>query len=307
MNAARLPWRYYNGEYVTDDGVALPDSTQGLHYGTGAFEGIRAYKTVDGRVSPFMAHEHFARLIRSCEALRIMIDEELDDLCQICGKLLSLNDVDDDCYIRPIVFKQALLPGVPYGIRLSGVTHSIAISLVPMQSRLDAGREVRLRLSDIRRIPSSSVPSTAKISGAYVNNALAVEDAIANGYDDALMLTTNGYVSEASTSNVFCVQGTDVVTPDLGSDILPGITRATVINILEGMAGISITERKVSVTDLIESDEVFLTGTGIEVAAVTAVNQVKVGQARSGSSITLRVATEYQRRVRQSAPLKELQ
>lgn len=302
MKNDRLPWRYHNGEFVTGDEVGLPDSTQGLHYGTGAYEGIRAYRTTAGSVRPFRAVEHFGRLVRSAGILRISLQESVDDLVAVCDDLLKRNEVTEDCYIRPIVFKQALLPSTPYGIRLTGVTHSLVISLVPMPSRLAEGRSVRLHLTDIRRIPASSIPAGAKVTGAYVNNALAVQDAIENGYDDALMLTGDGYVAEASTSNVFCVRGSEVATPDVTSDILPGITRQVSLDILGRMPGLTVHERKIGVAELLESDEVFLTGTGIEVARVASIGRTEIGSGPAGHSITSQLAAEYARQVRQSSP-----
>lgn len=292
-------WRYFDGEFVRPDEITLPDTTQALNYGTGAFEGIRAYRFGSGAMTMFRVKEHFARLARSCATLQIELSESAEQLAAISNELLERNDLQIDSYVRPIVFKRALRPGTPFGVRLSGVSAQIAISVVPMPS-VHGGRNVTLWLSDVRRTPAAAVPSHAKITGNYVNNALAVEEATAHGYDDAMMRTIDDRLSEASTSNVFLVTDQVVRTPDIRCDILPGVTRSAVLRLLEEHLDVRVEEAALTATDLFAADEVFLTGTGVEIAHVTALGSPSHGRrVLARGPITSRLVELYAALVRQ--------
>ncbi|MDV9170875.1 branched-chain amino acid transaminase [Streptomyces sp. W16] len=284
---------FHNGEFVEAGTVRLPPSTQALHYGTGVFEGIRAYARSDGRgLAVFRLREHLERLERSAGTLRIQLPFTPDELIGIVVDLLRRNGSDGDTYIRPLAYKFALEPGTPFGVRLSGVSGQFTINTVRMGSYVP--REgLRCKVSSVRRVPSASVPSTAKITGIYANNALAVEDARADGCDDALMLGIDGNLTEASTSNVFVV-GRDgsVATPPVTADILPGITRATVIELLAREFGTAVEERPVTPAELADAQEVFTTGTGVEISPVTSIDHRDVGTGRAGA-VTARLRDTY--------------
>jgi branched-chain amino acid aminotransferase len=301
---AAPPYAFHNGEFVEAGTVRLPLSTQALHYGTGVFEGIRAYAQTGTYaqtstyasqtpgtyphpgapgLAVFRLREHLERLERSAGTLRIQLPFGTDELMAIVLDLLRRNGSDGDTYIRPLAYKLALEPGTPFGVRLSGVSGQFTISTVRMGSYVP--REgLRCKVSSVRRVPSASVPSAAKITGTYANNALAVEEAHAAGCDDALMLGIDGNLTEASTSNVFVV-GRDgsVATPPETADILPGITRATVIELLEREFGTSVEERPVAAGELTEAEEVFTTGTGVEISPVTSIDHRRVGTGRAGA------------------------
>ncbi|MET9766564.1 branched-chain amino acid transaminase [Streptomyces sp. NPDC006415] len=293
---------FHDGEFVRADTVGLPVSTQALHYGTGVFEGIRAYaREGTAGLSVFRLREHLERLERSAGALRIRLPLTVDRMSNVVLDLLRRNGGDGDTYIRPLAYKLALEPGTPFGVRLSGVSAQFTLTTVRMGSYVRS-EGLACKVSSFRRVPSVSIPSTAKITGTYANNALAVEEAYADGCDDALMLGLDGNLTEASTSNVFVV-GRDgrIATPPVTADILPGITRATVIELLAREFGLPVAERPVGRAELDDAQEVFTTGTGVEVSAVTSIDHRPVGTGRAGD-LTRRLRDVYTEVVRGRRP-----
>ncbi|MFD3536480.1 branched-chain amino acid transaminase [Streptomyces sp. NPDC058664] len=299
---AAPPYAYHNGAFVEAGAVSLPLSTQALHYGTGVFEGIRAYAQ-EGTAGPavFRLRDHLERLERSAATLRIRLPGDVAGLADIVLDLLRRNGSGGDTYIRPLAYKLALEPGTPFGVRLSGVSGQFTVTTVRMGSYVPS-EGLRCKVSRVRRVPSVSVPSGAKITGTYANNALAVEEAHADGCDDALMLGLDGNLTEASTSNVFVVgrDGT-VATPPVTADILPGITRATAIELLEREFGTTVEERPVSVEELTAAQEVFTTGTGVEICPVTSIDHREVGTGRAGA-VTSQLRHVYDEVVRGRRP-----
>ncbi|MDQ0794222.1 branched-chain amino acid transaminase [Streptomyces sp. B1I3] len=299
---AAPPYAYHNGAFVEAGAVRLPLSTQALHYGTGVFEGIRAYAQ-EGASGPavFRLREHLERLERSAATLRLQLPCDVDGLTEIVLDLLRRNGSGGDTYIRPLAYKLALEPGTPFGVKLSGVSGQFTVTTVKMGSYVPS-EGLRCKVSTVRRVPSVSIPSAAKVTGTYVNNALAVEEAHADGCDDALMLGLDGNLTEASTSNVFVV-GRDgsVATPPVTADILPGITRASAIELLAREFGITVEERPVAVEELAQAQEVFTTGTGVEICAVTSIDHREVGTGRAGA-VTSRLRDVYDEVVRGRRP-----
>lgn len=273
-------WAYLDGEWVDARAPHLTLSTQGLQYGTSVFEGIRAYlPRAGGRPEPFLAEEHYQRFLRSCEALRIDLSLGCDALVEVTRELIARNGHDTDCYVRPVAFKRTLLPGVPFGVRLTGVGHGLALTSVAMPSRL--ARETRLGIASIRRVHDDAIPTRAKIGGAYVASALAVDECTGAGYDDALLLTAQGRVAEASTSNILARREKTVFTPSLDQGILPGITRRKVLEKAREN-GYDVQERPVEVNELFAADEIFLVGTGLEISPVVSLDGCPVGEGSAG-------------------------
>lgn len=286
---------YLDGQWVNAASPHLGLSTQGLQYGTAVFEGIRAYRNPEhAQIRPFEARAHFERMHASCQALRIELRETVDELIAITEELITRNGHDDDCYIRPVACKTTFLPGTPFGVRLSGVDHSLMLTSVPMPSRL--GHPTHLGIASTRRVPDTSMPSRAKISGAYVSSALAVDECAAQGYDDALLLTGEGRVAEASTSNIILRRGETVITPSLDQGILPGVTRALALDIARHK-GYKVVERPVELAELFTTDELLLTGTGVEVSPVTSVEGREIRDGRPGD-FTRHLCQRYEEKTR---------
>ncbi|MBQ0829539.1 branched-chain amino acid transaminase [Streptomyces tagetis] len=295
-------WAFHQGEFVRAGDIRLGVGTQGLHYGTGVFEGIRAYAAAEGGDSLlFKAREHYERLHASCRLLRLDLPFGPAELVEVTRELILRNRLLGDVYVRPVVYKQALEPGTPFGVRLSGVSTAVSIVTLPMGDYGKAGG-IRCGVSSWRRVPDASLPARGKITGAYANNALAVEEATAAGYDDAIMLNQRGTVAEASTANVFVVGSGSVSTPGPDSDILPGLTRAAVIRLLADQAELTVVERTVQRSELHLADEVFLTGTGCQIVPVTEIDGRPVGDGTPGPVTTL-VREAYQRAARGADPV----
>ncbi|MGW1146428.1 aminotransferase class IV [Streptomyces sp. NPDC002454] len=283
-------WAYDRGEFVPATAPRLPLSTQALHYGTAAFEGIRAYRSAEG-LFLFRAREHFERLLRACRILRIVdIPRDTGELVDITVDLLRRNEHTADAYVRPLAHKLALLPDTPPGVSLAGVSDGLSITTFgfPPSGIL---RGARCTLSAWRRPPRDTLPAQAKIVGGYVTSALACDEARAGGYDDAILLDHTGNVAEATTANVFAVLDGTVVTPAGTGDLLPGITRDTLMTLCRE-TGNEVLERALTPAELFTADEVFLSSTGKGVVPVTSLSGRDIGDGRVGPVAT-RIAALY--------------
>jgi len=275
------PWAYHGGEFVPLSDARVPITTQALQYGTGVFEGIRAYRQPDGGLALFRAHDHYLRFLASCRMLRIDTGETAQELCRLTVELLDRSDCHGDMYVRPLAYKLRLLPGTPPGVQLRGVSDALSINAFVMGSYTDK-QGIKCALSSWRRPPENVLPVRAKITGGYVNNALALDDARAAGYSDAILLNTRGRVAEATTSNVFVVTGGVLTTPPAGADLLEGITRDTVLALAADLPGLSGVVTEVTRDGLFTADEVFLTGTGAELVPVVQIAGRTVGDGQPG-------------------------
>ncbi|MFF1686454.1 MULTISPECIES: branched-chain amino acid transaminase [unclassified Streptomyces] len=282
---------YHDGEFVTLAEATVPVTTQALQYGTGVFEGIRAYVQEDGGLAVFRGHDHYRRLLKSSRTLRIEVGRDVDQLSELTAELLRRIGPTSDMYIRPLAFKKSLLPGTPPGVQLAGVSDALTINAFRMGSYTDRGG-IRVAISSWRRPESGVLPVRAKVTGGYVNNALAVDEARAAGYDDAILLNSRGQVAEASTSNVFAVIRGRLVTPPVTADLLEGITRDTVVTLATELLGVDTDFHDLGREDLSNADEVFLTGTGAEIVPVTEIGGRPVGDGVPGP-LTTALMTAY--------------
>ncbi|WP_433192165.1 aminotransferase class IV [Nocardia sp. CA-107356] len=282
-------WAYDRGCVVPAGESRLPLGTQALHYGTGVFEGIRAFRS-DSGLSLFRAHDHFERLLRGCRLLRIAPPGSVDDLVDRTAELLRHNEHCDDTYVRPVAYKLSLLPETPAGVALHGVSDGMSITThsFPQDGQ---SRPLCCGISSWRRPSRDALPAQAKITGGYVTAALAGDEARAVGDDDAILLDSAGNVAEATTSNVFAMLCGRLVTPPPTGDLLPGITRDTVLALCRE-SGLEVLEHPISPAELLTADEIFLTSTGKGVAPVVAVAGRAVGSGAIGET-TRRIATHY--------------
>lgn len=295
-NRALADWAYHQGEFVPLAQATVGVTTQALQYGTGVFEGIRAYRQDHGGLAVFRSHDHYRRFRNSCRMLRIDLGMDEHELTQLSVELLRREGADVDMYLRPLAYKHRLLPGTPPGVPLRGVSDALSINAF----RLDAYTErsgIRVTVSSWRRPSDTSLPVRAKITGGYVNNALALDDARASGYADAILLNGQGRVAEASTSNVFVVRDGRLVTPPVSADILDGITRDTVITLARDLLGAPTDQTDLTRADLVTADEIFLTGTGAEIVPVVELSGQLIGYGRPGP-VTSALVDAYQQLVR---------
>jgi branched-chain amino acid aminotransferase len=264
-------WAYFEGAVVPIGEASVSIATNAFNYGTSVFEGIRAYRQEDGTTALLFGLEHYQRLLRNARLLRASIPQTAEELVEISCDLLRRNAHVGDAYVRPLIYKSA--PSIR--VQLSGLEDRIGIFTIPLGDYLPTNG-IRVTVSGWQRVSDNAIPARGKISGSYVNAALASEDAHAAGYDDAILLTADGHVAEASAANVFVVNGREVATPPLVDDVLPGITRGAVMQIARD-AGYEVVQRRIDRSELYLADEVFLTGTGVQVAPVASIDDRPLG------------------------------
>jgi branched-chain amino acid aminotransferase len=287
-------WVFFDGEMVRYHDVHIGPMTHALHYGTGCFEGIRAYwNASQGQLYIVEAEAHYARLRRSAAILQLEMPYTNDELIRWTSEILRRNDSRTDTYIRPFVFVSA----EEIGVRLHGMEQSFLIYTAPLGQYLVSEGGIRCMVSTWRRISDGAIPARAKISGSYVNSALAKSEALDNGYDEAIMLTHDGHVSEGSAENLFMLRDGAFITPPVTEDILEGITRKQVIGLIRDELGLPVIERQIDRTELYTCDELLLCGTGAQVSPVVEVDHRAVGDGRVGRH-TLQLQDLYFRAVR---------
>jgi branched-chain amino acid aminotransferase len=264
-------WAYFEGRLVPFGEANLSIATHALNYGTAIFEGIRAYRQDDGSLAILFAPEHYARLLRNGRLLRAEVPETAGELVELTCELLRRNGEMADMYIRPLLYKAAR----SVRLQLSDLEDRVAIYAFPMGDYVPTDG-LRVSVSSWQRVNDNAVPARAKITGSYVNACLAVEDAHAAGYNEELLLTADGHVAEASSANLFLVHDGVLATPPLTDDVLPGITRQAVITLALD-AGYLVAERKIDRTELYLADELFLTGTGAQIATVASIDGRPIG------------------------------
>jgi branched-chain amino acid aminotransferase len=284
---------YLDGEFIPHEDAKVSIASHVVNYGTGCFEGIRAYwNAAHGQLYATLLEEHSRRLVRSAVVLNLELGLEPNEVSEVVLELLRRNELREDAYIRPLAYKA----DETITVTLGGIRTAFAAYCQPMGAYLDIERGLRLMYSSWRRIDDNAVPARAKAIGSYINAALASDDARRKGFDEALMLTGEGHVAEASSSNVFFVFGGEVHTPVATDDILVGITRQAVISMAETM-GLKIFERHIDRSETFFADEAFLCGTGVQIAPVTEIDGRAIGGGRPGP-ITGQLQSAYLAAVR---------
>ncbi len=271
------PVVYFQSEYVPLNEARVPLLTHALHYGTGVFEGIRGYwSEEDKEMYLFRMREHYDRWRANARLLQMEIPLTSNELADITRELIRRNQFRTDVYIRPLAYKSQQGIGVHFGAEMD-----LAIVVVPFGVYIDSSHGLRVMVSSWRRIDDNAIPARGKICGAYVNSALAGNEARAAGYDEAIFLTAEGHVCEGSASNIFLVRQGKLITPPVTENILEGITRSTVMDLARDF-WVETVERPVDRSELYIADEIFFAGTAFEVAPVVEVDNRPVGSGRIG-------------------------
>jgi len=255
--------------------------THTLHYGYGVFEGIRCYRTENGKSAIFRLPEHVARLFNSAKSLGINIPFSPEDITKAILEVVSVNKLEE-CYIRPLVF----LGDNKMGLNPEGVNVRVAIAAWPWGTYLgDDGlnKGIRVRTSSFTRHHVNISMTKAKACGYYINSILAKAEAVRDGYDEAILLDPNGYVSEGSGENIFILYRGTLLTPPLSSSCLDGITRDTVFGICEEL-NIPLKEETLTRDVLYLADEIFLTGTAAEITPIREVDNRIIGNGSKGDT-----------------------
>lgn len=269
---------YMNGEYVPAERGFISVRSHGFAYGTGVFEGIRGYWNEEQQqVHLFRLREHYERLHRSCKIMRINLPYTVEQLIEHSIELVKRNEQRQDVYQRPVAYKSDEI----IGVRLHGLNDDYILTSEPMGNYVEIGG-LRCGVSSWRRIDDNAIPARAKICGSYVNAAFAKTEAIQNGFDEAIMLNHEGHVSEGSAENIFLFQNGELITPAPSENILLGITRDTIIQLAQKELGINVRERQIDRTELYTADEIFLCGTGAQIAPVIEVDHNPVGNGTTG-------------------------
>jgi branched-chain amino acid aminotransferase len=264
---------WLNGELVDWEDATVHVGVHALHYGSGVFEGIRCYETPRGP-AVFRLTDHMKRLEMSARLIYMTLPYSAEELIGATHELLSANGLPA-CYVRPIAFYGYGTLGVPP--RENPVV--VAIMSWPWGTYLGADaleKGIRAKISTWRRVGPNTIPHAAKATGVYLNSMLAVMEANRAGYEEALLLTEDGYVGDGSGENIFVVKDGVITTPDLSASILQGVTRLAVIRIARDL-GYELREKPLIRTDLYMADELFMTGTAAEVTPIRSVDDVEIG------------------------------
>jgi branched-chain amino acid aminotransferase len=272
-------YAYFQGRLVPYADAKVGVMTHALNYGTGAFGGIRGYwNPEEGQLFIFRVLDHYHRLLNSARMLCAQLDLTEEDLRDITLRLLQAEGLRQDCYVRPLVYKADEI----IGVRLHDLHDELAMFAVPFDRYVERDDGAHVTFSSWRRIDDNAVPARAKITGAYINSAFIKTDALRSGFDEALVLTNDGHISEGSAENVFIVRDDVLITPPVTDNILEGITRRTVMTLAQDDLGLRVIERPIDRTEVYVCDELFLTGTAAQVTAVIKVDHRPVGEGVMG-------------------------
>lgn len=270
---------FFNKQFMPLSEAKVGIMTHALHYGTACFEGIRGnWNSEEKQIYVFRVRDHFQRLKKSCHIMKISLPYSVDELCQFTVELVEKNGCREDIYVRPLAYKSSQVVGV----RLHNLEDDFLMFVIPFGPYLDINKGCRCCVSTWRRIDDNMIPPRAKVTGLYVNSALAKTEAWENGFDEAILLNQYGHVSEGSGENIFLVVEGRLVTPPSSDNILVGITRNTIIELAKNELGIDTMERSIGRNELYIADECFLTGTAAHVTPVIEIDHRRIGEGAIG-------------------------
>ncbi len=291
-------WVFHDGEFGRYHDVHLGLMTHALHYGTGVFEGIRAYwNSKQEQLHLLQAPAHFERMQKNVRIMRMEIPHTTEELVDITVELLRRNQFKADTYIRPLMFASS----EEIGVRLHNLKHTFSIYAIPFGNYVEIESGIRCMVSSWRRLPDESLPPRAKITGAYAQSALAKTEAVENGFDESIVLTVGGHVSEGSAENLFMYKDGVFVTPPATDDILEGITRLLLMQMIREDLGKTVVERSIDRTELYTCDELLMCGTGAQISPVIEVDHRKIGNGKVGE-FTQELQSMYFAAVRGESP-----
>lgn len=274
---------YFKGKIVPYSEARIGVLTHGLNYGTAAFGGLRAYwNDEQEQLFIFRARDHYHRFLNSATLLAMELNQTAESLTEITVELLRADGHRRDVYIRPLAYKSDEM----IGVKLHGLHDELTIVSVPFDRYVSNDTNAHVTFSSWRRVDDNMIPARGKISGAYANSAFIKTDAVRAGFDEALVLTQDGHVSEGSAMNIFMVRDGAVITPPVTENILEGITRKSVIELADRELRLPVIERKIDRTEVYLCDEFFMTGTAAQIMAVTRVDHRPIGAGVMGPVVT---------------------
>jgi branched-chain amino acid aminotransferase len=281
---ATLPkYAFFKGRIVPYSEARVGVMTHALNYGTGCFGGIRGYwNEEEEQLLVFRPHDHFRRFLQSAKLLRMDLGYREDELVSTVLELLRAEGFRQDCYIRPLAFKADEI----IGVKLEGLADELTIFSLPFGRYVENEEGAHVTISSWRRVDDNAIPARGKITGAYVNSAFVKTDALAAGFDEAIVLNRDGHVSEGSAENIFMLRDGVVSTPSVKDNILEGITRRTIMTLLRDELGMEVVERSIDRTELYVADELWFCGTGVQIAAITRIDHRPVGGGKMGPLVS---------------------
>lgn len=291
-------YAFFKGKVVPYSEAKVGVMTHALNYGTGAFAGVRAYwNAEEEQLYVFRSHDHFTRLLNSAKLLVSEIDYNQEQLLAFTQELIRAEGYREDIYIRPLIYKSDEI----IGVRLHDLHSEITIFSIPFTRYIDKDEGAHVTISSWRRIDDNAIPARGKLTGAYINSAFIKTDAVRSGFDEALVLTGDGHISEGSAMNVFMLRSGKFITPPVTDNILEGITRNTIMTLAREELGLEIVERSIDRTEIFLADEVLMTGTAVQVTAVTKVDHRPIGAGVMGP-VTTRLRQLFDDAVRGKMP-----
>jgi branched-chain amino acid aminotransferase len=283
------PHAYLRKQFVPLAEAKIGVMTHAFNYGTGVFEGIRGNWNADAEtIYLFRMEDHFRRLRQSAKIMRIHLDESVEEMAAIARRVVELSGYHEDVYVRPLAYKASEVVGV----RLHDLEDDLLVFVAPFGPYLDTEKGIRCCTSTWRRVDDVSIPARAKVTGIYVNSALAKTEAQENGFDEGIMLNQDGHVSEGSGENIIILRHGRLITPARSDNILEGITLSTVAELAQKELGLEVVERTIDRTELYIADEVMMTGTAAHVSAVVEVDRRPIGSGETGA-VTRRLQELY--------------
>jgi len=276
-------YAYFEGKVVPMSEARVSVATHAFNYGTSVFGGLRGYWNEEQkRLFVFRPWDHFHRLIQSARLISIESKYDEEALIELMLEILRLEKWERDVYIRPIFYKS----DTGIGVRLHNLKDELTIWTVPFSKYIKNDTDAHATVSSWRRIDDNMIPARGKVAGAYVNSALVKTDASLAGFDEALVLDQNGHVSEGSAMNIFMVRNGVAITPPVTDNILEGITRRSIIELLKKELGMDVMERSIDRTEIPLAEEFFMTGTAAQVVAITKVDFRPIGSGSMGPVTT---------------------
>lgn len=269
MKTGSFPYAFFEDKVVKIEDAKVSIMTNALQYGTAIFGGIRGYYSESEKATlVFRLDDHYKRFLNSVRILGCTLPYDKEQLKKITLDLIKKNAPTTDAYLRPYAY----VGNTELGPNLANITLDFALYMIPLGEYLPVSKGLNMMVSTWQRISDNAIPSRAKVSGGYINSALARKEATDNGYDEAIMLNKDGHVSEGSAENFFMVRDGILITPSVSEGILEGITRRSVVQIAKDM-NIPVEMRTIERTELYAADEVFLSGTGCQVAWVHSIDK----------------------------------
>ena len=282
--ADEINYAFFEGGFVPLQDAKLSIMNHSFMYGTAVFEGIRGYwNPQDQEIYVFRLREHFERMADSMKIMYLGVKYSVDELCDIVIQLLQKNAPKTDTYVRPCAYKTVHRVGPS----LENNPSDMCIFSVPFGDYFHGAPGLKVQVSSWRRVEDNAIPARAKIVGAYDNTALAKTDAIMAGFDECIVLSENGHVSEGSAMNVFIVKNGRLITTPSTENILEGVTRSTIMTMAEEEFGIKAECRTIDRSELYIADEVFFCGTGAQIAPVIEIDRRPIGSGSAGPISTM--------------------